>query len=340
MKKTKIEWTNTTWNPTIGCNKVSRGCKNCYAEIMHRRLMGMYPEKYKQPFLDGAFEYPEALTIPLKWKKPAMVFVDSMSDLFHENISFEYIDKVFSVMAANQHLTFQILTKRPERMLEYFDFRAPLYGDYPNAETNMRVWDICLTNYSRFTTDWPLKNVWIGTSVEDQKAADERIPFLLKVPAAVRFLSCEPLISSVDLNINIDVLKWSGYNKLNVLTGVLTNNSRNSTCATPLMTTINWVIVGGESGNNAAPMHPDWVRTIRNQCEAAGVPFFFKQWGTWLPTTMPLVSSQIAILPQYFASSKSKFYQSADGRSEYYKGGKNRTGNKIDGLQHLEFPKQ
>lgn len=213
MATSSIEWTELTWNPTTGCDKVSAGCKFCYAEIMSRRLQAMGVDKYADGFKIRPHE--SALTIPLAWKKPSMVFVNSMSDLFHKDIPLEFIKKVFKVMNDSPHLIFQVLTKRSDRLEE--------------------VWP---------HLNWT-QNIWMGVSVENE-AVTYRIDSLRKVPAAVRFLSCEPLIGPL-LN-----LKLSG---------------------------IDWVIVGGESGANPRPMQPEWAIGIRDQCEKHSVAFFFKQWG-------------------------------------------------------------
>ena len=209
---TDIEWTDETWNPVTGCTKVSPGCDHCYAERVTERFHGK-----------GAFErivlHPDRLDKPLHWRKPRKVFVNSMSDLFHEQVPDTFIGLVWQVMAETPQHTFQILTKRHARMRSFL-------RQWPNYE--------------------PLPNVWLGVSVEDQKWADIRVPALIQTPAAVRFLSCEPLLGPVRI----------GY-----------------------MSLLDWVIVGGESGPGARPMHPDWARDLRDQCEAAGVPFLFKQWG-------------------------------------------------------------
>lgn len=290
MQSSRIEWTELTWNPTTGCNKVSAGCKYCYAEIMHRRLMKMYPDKYNNPFLDGAFEFPEALQYPLKKKKPSIVFVNSMSDIFHENISWNYIYKIFEVMHLAHWHTFQVLTKRAERLPELKDVYMHLKRNYPDA-------------------DFPSKNVWLGVSVEDQKAADERIPLLLQVPAAIRFLSCEPLLGAVDFASDC-------INKQLSKTGVNTENS----------TGIDWVICGGESGNKSRLMHPDWARSLRDQCNAAGVPFFFKQWGEY----MPIDAARL-----YRNDKRIDF---TDGVA-MLKVGKKKAGRLLDGREWNEMPK-
>lgn len=216
-----IEWTNATWNPVTGCTKISQGCKNCYAERMAVRLQAMGQPNYANGFQVTVQEH--MLDLPLSWKKPRLVFVNSMSDLFHKDVPTEFIRRVFAVMERAPHHTFQVLTKRADRL------RA-IAADLP----------------------WP-GNVWMGVSVEDQRAANERVPHLLLTPAAVRFLSCEPLLGPIRFEA---IPAWGGA-----------------------LDSLHWVIVGGESGPGARPMDPEWARTIRDQCLRAGVPFFFKQWG-------------------------------------------------------------
>jgi len=221
----KIEWTETTWNPVTGCTKISTGCKNCYAERMAKRLQAAGVEKYRNGF--EATLHPNELERPLRWRKPRMIFVCSMSDLFHDDVPDDFIRSVFEVMQQASLHTFQVLTKRAERMADL------------------------LTR-----PDWPLPpNVWVGVTAENQAMADRRIPHLLRIHrASVRFISAEPLLGPIDLD---------------------------RACCTfdQYAVGIDWVIVGGESGPGARPMQPEWVRDIRDQCQAAGVPFFFKQWG-------------------------------------------------------------
>jgi protein gp37 len=181
-----------------------------------------------------------------------------MSDLFHENVEFAHIVAIFRVMAIAQHHTFQILTKRPQRMLEVMNLLPEALKTIFPAEKHPEV----------NAPGWPLPNVWLGVSVENQRAADERIPLLLQTPAAVRFLSCEPLLGPVDLKPYLEPYIRTKHD----------GSKRGTVWADP---GIDWIIVGGESGPGARPMHPDWVRGIRDQCVAAGVPFFFKQWGEW-----------------------------------------------------------
>lgn len=255
----KIEWTDETWNPVRGCSKVSDGCRNCYAMRQAHRFSGPGKAyegltqlvKGKGPQWTGEVRcVPEFLEAPLRWKKPRRVFVNSMSDLFHPEVPFEFVDRVFAIMGQCPEHTFQILTKRPELMREYVEWWGrvikPLGAVY-----------------------WPLPNVWLGVSVEDQAMADERIPILLQTPAAVRWLSMEPLLGPVDLQL----VDFDGATGLAVLDNP------------PWQ--VRWVVVGGESGPGARPMHPDWVRSIRDQCQTANVPFLFKQWGAWIPIDQP-----------------------------------------------------
>ena len=261
---TKIEWTDATWNPIVGCSKVSNGCKNCYALPMAWRLQNnpniddIYHDAVKRDggktAWTGVINFNgEALLKPLKWKKTRKIFVNSMSDLFHENVPDEWIDRVFAVMALCPQHIFQILTKRPERMRAYY--QDPARDDkitWSQAEFTKRFQ----------SQSSALSNVWIGVSVEDQKTADERIPILLKTPAALRWVSAEPLLGPIEFG-SVDM-----HGVAKVYREKIINH-------------LDWVVVGGESGHGARPMHPDWVRGIQRQCEEANVPFLFKQWGEW-----------------------------------------------------------
>jgi protein gp37 len=262
---TAIEWTDATWNPVRGCTRVSEGCRNCYAEGVAARFSG--PGQPFEGFADRARTgskwtgkmalVPGMLTQPLRWQKPRRIFVNSMSDLFHEALPDEAIDEVFSVMgqADDRGLghTFQILTKRSARMRLYMETRA------------RAAW-----NRARLRPDaWPARNIHLGVSVENQAAADERIPDLLAASARVRFLSCEPLLGPVYLRFVHDAETGECIKGGFPMFGPKPTNR------------LHWVIAGGESGPGARPMHPDWARSLREQCAAAGVPFFFKQWGEW-----------------------------------------------------------
>lgn len=228
MAETQIEWTDATWNPVAGCTIVSSGCTNCYAMEMARRLEAMRVEKYagltrqsgKRTLWTGTVrEDHDALSIPQRWRKPRKIFVNSMSDLFHDSVSDDFILKVWDVMRATPRHNYQILTKRPERMRDVL---------------NRVIGDV-------------FPNVWLGTSVEDRAAAT-RIDVLRGVPAAIRFISFEPLVGPVG-SINL--------------------------------TDIDWAIVGGESGRAARPIRETWIDEIHQQCARSGTAFFFKQWGTW-----------------------------------------------------------
>lgn len=297
----KIEWTDQTWNPVTGCTKVSPGCRNCYAERMATRLGGRYGYPADEPF--RVTMHPDRPDQPLRWRKPRHVFVVSMGDLFHADVPFDYIDAVFGVMATAYKHTFQVLTKRPERMREWFHrvedhpgmffgagamkhFASDEFGcfieNYVNGVANWREQGSLVVGDGRYgNRAWPLPNVWLGTTVEDQQRADERIPLLLQCPAAVRFVSVEPMLGAVDLeSISLVPPRTPSHPhiRVNALTGLVAGPDEYH----PEMK-LDWVICGGESGHGARPMHPDWARSLRDQCRAAGVPFMFKQWGAWAP---------------------------------------------------------
>ena len=275
MNATSIEWSDRVWNPVTGCSKVSEGCRNCYAERISLRFKRSVGPWSAANAAKNVILHPERLALPLSWKKPAKVFVNSMSDLFHERVPDEFIDQVFAVMAATPQHAYQVLTKRPERMREYVTGLAPdghLRANLLGMDGALnRAFDHCLDGWHQFNIGykgwpWPLPNVWLGTSTEDQRTADERIPHLLNTPAAVRFLSMEPLLGPVRLG------SWEPE-------GCYIDWLRGFDGGEPHVPGLDWIIVGGESGSGARPMDLDWARAIRDQCVAAGVPFFFKQVG-------------------------------------------------------------
>jgi protein gp37 len=289
MGETKIQWTDRTWNPTVGCTKVSAGCARCYAKTLHdkrhkaHRDGNKVPAQYAHPF-EKLQLMPDRLHDPLSWRKPQRVFVNSVSDLFHEDVPFEFLDRVFTTMALAKRHTFQVLTKRPERMQEYFaTYRASAV--LPSLRTRFKDLPPDDEFPNGGTLIAPLPNVHLGVSVENQAAADERIPFLLKTPAAVRFLSCEPLLGPVDIRrflccpwCKTERPKGTAGETWHVVGGVpmpCPLDSRGSA-----VDNLHWVIVGGESGPNSRPFELDWARAIQNQCDAAGVPWFFKQAGS------------------------------------------------------------
>lgn len=281
---TKIEWTDATWNPITGCAVVSPGCTNCYAMKLagtrlkhHPSRAGLTRETKAGPVWTGEVRFNEAwLDQPLRWAKPRMIFVCAHGDLFAEGVPDEWIDRVFAVMALAPRHTFQVLTKRAERMQAYFagcTGRTQVSG-YSHLTTWHRregvqraIGEIASAmayrvELGRIRT-LPLPNVWLGVSAEDQRRADERVPLLLDTPAEVRWVSAEPLIGPIDFH-----------------SAACRDHGSASSCPVCLGG-LDWIVAGGESGHGARPMHPIWVRAIRDQCAAAGVVFLFKQWGAW-----------------------------------------------------------
>ena len=278
MTTTKIEWTDRVWNPVRGCSKVSSGCENCYAERMAQRFGGpgqpydglvLRPgDSHVAGWTGEARFVPDMLDAPLHWRKPCRVFVNSMSDLFHDDVTIDELDAIFGVMWACLYLgnraieghEFQILTKRAPRMAEYLSQdRREQWATYAAHIGGGDDPDTIYDQVRYFNGPHP--RIHLGVSVENQQAADERIPLLLQCPAAVRWVSCEPLIGAVRLDRLTDDELGASWDSLRA-------ESR-----------LDWVVCGGESGPNARPMHPDWARSLRDQCREAGVPFWFKQWG-------------------------------------------------------------
>lgn len=308
MSKSNIEWTEKTWNPLAGCTRVSEGCDNCYAAGMALRLEAMALkdiESGKDPggkskyvgiatrtaggraAFNGVINLDEdAITAPTTWYKPAVVFVNSMSDLFHKDVPDEFLDRIFLVMRGADWHTFQVLTKRPERMKEYINSRWVSLG---LAQA---------------------KHIWLGTSIENQATADVRLPALVNTRAHVRFVSAEPLLGAVDLS------HW--------------------------LQAIHWVIVGGESGSQARPMHINWARAVRDQCQAEGTKFFFKQWGEWVKVgesnMMPL--NQLGKLK--FMRPDGSFLNKGDfldaSMIGVWRAGKKAAGRLLDGREWNEMP--
>lgn len=281
MRNSAIEWTDHTFNPWVGCTKVSDGCKHCYAEALMDKRFGRV-----EWGVNGTRKRTSAANWrdPLKWNRDAQaagirqrVFCASLADVFEDRPELaEWRSDLFDLIYSTPHLDWLLLTKRPENVL-----------------------DMVPANWHA----WLPANVWIGTSIENQAAADERIPHLLRIPASVRFLSMEPLLGPVDL----DHVVSPG--SLETLRGV------------------QWVIVGGESGTKARPMHPDWVRSIRDQCQADGVPFFFKQWGEWWPHEQ-----------SQWVTDAERFVGHDTPTDDYYKIGKHNAGRTLDGREWQQYP--
>jgi len=253
----KIEWTGLTWNPLTGCTPVSPGCEHCYAKAFFERFHG--------PGSFASVEYHEdRLLMPFSWREPKLVFVNSMSDLFHPDVPDEVIAEVFAVMLLARRHTFQVLTKHHGRM------RSKLND--PEFRHAVRIEACTLTTLDGVPDEhddaWPLPNLWLGVSTENQRWADIRIPALLQTPAAVRWISAEPLLGPINLADQRLLVGPCGSGS-----GSCSDNS----CRSHL----DWVVVGGESGPQARPMHPEWARLLRDQCVDAGIPYFLKQWGSW-----------------------------------------------------------
>ena len=403
--KTKIEWTDETWNPVRGCTRISEGCRNCYAERVAGRFsqpdrvdeyvdaktgehVGISPVRGPQPFHGFALItrsgprwtgnvalIEDKLTEPLRKRswKGKRVFVNSMSDLFHEALPDEAIDKIFAVMALCPDVTFQVLTKRADRMRRYF----------ADQQTSNRVGGALgkLFDREKYVTrspawyfvdagiEWaPLPNVWLGVSVEDQETADARIPHLLETPAAVRFVSYEPALGPVNFDpwlgdgsscANCGFMPYEGMESYLRIQGA---GAQCIVCSDALPhKSIDWIIAGGESGPGARPAHPSWFRDARDQCEAAGVPFFFKQWGEWVPVfeTTPAVINddpEISRFKHVVWNPEKGAWDEMNGmwddgdswpiaatyqdpEQDMARVGKKAAGRQLDGREHSEFPR-
>jgi protein gp37 len=343
--KSNIEWTDASWNPIAGCSVLSPGCTNCYAmrEAGGRlHSTGKFkdltqPSKAGPVWTGEVRLWEPALDQPLRWQRPRRIFVNSMSDLFHEAVPDEWIDQIFAIMALCPQHTFQVLTKRAERMREYLSptraAKVQPHFDQLKIPALKRALDRLMRKYSATPKDvlgviddmpkredpgpflsqrgvWPLGNLWLIVSVENQPRADERIPHLLATPAAVRGISAEPLLGRVDLSY------WLGPNRL---------------LDRPAL---DWVVAGGESGRGARPMHPDWARSLRDQCLAAGVSYFFKQWGEWAPAPEDMNYAEGAALA---CRHDHEFEQSSSGHT-LIRVGKRAAGRELDGRTWDEYP--
>lgn len=327
-----IEWTDTTWNPIIGCTKVSPGCDHCYPIPLAR-----IREKNPNPKVAAAFAgvvhqtehgldwtgrvnlLPERLGQPLKWRRPRRVFVNSLADLFHEQVPDDFIAQVFAVMALAKQHTFQVLTKRHGRMRSLLNsgyFVAKVWGEVDKRAPGVGAQAVMMW------PSMPLPNVWLGVSVENQKWADLRIPALLGTPAAVRWISAEPLLGQ------IDVTAWLGPRC----------RASRTQSEDPYL---DWVVAGGESGPGARPAHPDWFRSLRDQCQQAGVPFLFKQRGAytwqagsgWREPDLWVNDVTSEALPERDLPSTPK-----GSWKGIWRVGKKRAGRELDGRTWDEFP--
>lgn len=348
---THIEWTEATWNPITGCSVTSPGCTNCYAMKLAGTRLRDHPSRAGltrmskassssseavgrkgTPVWTGEVRFNEQwLDQPLRWKRPRMIFVCAHGDLFHESVPDAWIDRVFAVMALCPQHTFQVLTKRSARMRAYIagidnggehlvgeGWRGALIEGEAQSFWHARTGDNSVSEW--LAVHLPLPNVWLGVSVEDQARADERIPDLLATPAAVRWLSCEPLLGPVDLT----TLHHDGITNIDALRGM-------HGVAQPMLAEcdkIDWIVAGGESGRRARHMHPNWARGLRDQCAAAGVPFFFKQWGEMI----------YAPERDLHGFKRSDFVDEFGTDVGFLKVGKKRAGRVLDGVLHDGFP--
>jgi protein gp37 len=301
----KITWTDSTWNPIVGCSKCSPGCDNCYAERMAKRLKAMDKSKYCNVIgangkWNGKTTFVlDAISKPLSWKKPRKIFVCSMSDLFHESVNVCWIIAVFVMIKRCPQHTFQILTKRPDRALKFFQ-------EHPFNDG--------------------LPNVWFGVTVCNQDEANKKIPVLLEIDAVVRFLSIEPMLGLIDLY-------RGGFSFL----------EKSKSPSGKSYQKIDWVICGGETGPEARPVHPDWILKIKNQCITTDVPFFFKQWGEYSPTVEwakpnSITPEKIRWVKPSGKVVKTGIGQMYDGDALMHRGGSKNTGNRLNGKVFEQFP--
>lgn len=384
--RSPIEWTDTTWQVVTGCSVVSPGCTNCYAMRLagtrlqhHPSRAGLTIDTKAGPVWNGQVRFnAEWLTQPLCWTRPRMIFVAAHGDLFHDGVTDAQLDHIFAVMALCPQHTFQVLTKRPGRMRAYLAepvrrqaaiaavekvLRLPLY-------TGLGQKQRALADQRRTRERWQdardrlagcyLANVWLGVSVEDQARADERIPVLLDTPAAVRWISAEPLLGPVGLK-GVSADRQRQWNYLTGETGVMHPVDGPDFDVGPRL---DWVVAGGESGPGARPMHPDWARQLRDQCAAAGVPFLFKQWGSWgpvceldidaldgrlyhpAPVRHPEASRRCKVPSTVLHNDGERFdrpgglraYAAGKGAMLMFDLGKATTGRRLDGVQHDGFP--
>ncbi|WP_319517274.1 phage Gp37/Gp68 family protein [uncultured Martelella sp.] len=381
---TKIEWTDATWNIVTGCSVVSPGCTNCYAMKLagtrlkhHESRKGLTRNSKSGPVWTGDVRFNEQwLTQPLTWKRPRRIFVCAHGDLFAEGVEDEWLDRIFAVMALCPQHTFQVLTKRPERMRDYLRDVDALALRIQDVVDNMEpdgIWKFADHEPWIADDNWPLPNVWLGVSVEDQKRAEARIPALLDTPAALRWISAEPLLGPIDWRrwlptgrtdrrldgtaffasmyfmTRCEYCGWTGSSELCGVdsfgddSDVYCAHCQRSIMADELPT-LDWIVAGGESGPDARPMHPDWIRSLRDQCKAAGVPFNFKQWGEWKHGSDFALDAKVVTLdgrtlePALDALAAEHREAPFDRGTMMRKVGKKAAGRLLDGALHDAFP--
>lgn len=376
--RSAIEWTDATWNPVVAidrtgkvgfhCEKVSPACEHCYAEAFNRRRLpargtGLPYTRSSRDKVRIAIDEPTLLK-PLKWRKSRRVFVESTSDLFADFVPFELIDRVFAVMELADWHTFQVLTKRPDRMAEYFETRHPSrpidsippqwlhWLNDVHDETGRNL----VTRYGRREGDrkyWPLSNIWLGATLEDQPRLEQRLPHLLRCPAKVRFISYEPALGPIDLRPVLENAVdcencgpifesraepdgTGGYTAVCPTCFTSWEDEGSTVCGCDPH--IHWVIGGGESGSNARPSHIGWFQVVRDQCDRVDVPFFFKQWGEWCPGDES-TEQRLGVLKCQRRGSPESLVQFIGPKGDVvFRVGKKAAGRILDGVEHSEFP--
>lgn len=324
MNNTTIEWAERIWNPITGCSPVSEGCEHCYAERMSKRLRGRFGYPADEPF--RVTLHPNRLEEPLKLRKPSRIFVCSMGDLFHEDVPFEWVDKVLYIIAQAPQHTFLMLTKRPERMHAYFTDITENKNQFMHRMMHSVFYYPSMHGaIINLRKGIAIPNLWLGVTAENQDRADERIPILLQTPAAVRFVSIEPMLGPVDL---------SGYYKVQNHVNLPPEQRKQALeeywAGMHRLTKLDWVICGGETGAGARPMHPDWARNLRDQCQRARMPFYFKSWGEYreaCPPHDPIWNGQ---------SPKLRYEHGA----HFIRLGAKRSGRLLDGCEWVECPEE
>jgi protein gp37 len=382
-----IEWTDATWQIVTGCSLESPGCTNCYAmKLAGTRLQhhvsreGLTVPSKSGPVWNGKVRFNEQwLLQPMLWTRGRNIFVAAHGDLFHPEVADSVLDQVFAVMAASPQHTFQVLTKRSARARAYLmapdvvariiaalEALAEIIGPGkssrdPKGGAGWNAWaaaeNLKLGNVQSSWPLWPLKNVWLGVSAEDQRRADERVPDLLATPAAVRFVSAEPLLGPIDFtNLGREAAPLNDDVRQDALRGYLYDEDPHDGSAhgvTPGYGRLDWIIVGGESGPNARPMHPAWARSIRDQCAAAGVAYLFKQWGAWGPEHPAWPRAQATVMADDGTLYQPEDLAYPDGArrgeairanhdrarlTSIYRVGKKAAGRLLDGVEHNGMP--